>query len=159
MKGAPSFVRYLSFFPAHHSPTIRCSFLSLKPYFLSSFFSCPSALFCSTGITYLLSIQALAHSFHRDGGCTPLSPDPRSNHSTLPFYPRPFFSYSCELFCACQKLNFFVFKQIRTLLQKHRGVGVLLGSARRSSQNTSHCHPGHRQCYHAGRNLKLITYD
>ncbi len=35
----------------------------------------------------------------------------------------PFFSNSCGLFCAQQKLNSFVFKQFRTLCTKHPGVG------------------------------------
>src|SRR5229473_6851478 len=35
------------------------------------------------------------------------------------------FSYSSELFCTRQKLNSFLFKQFRTLLQKHPGVGYL----------------------------------
>ncbi|SRR5712691_4939215 len=33
------------------------------------------------------------------------------------------FSYSSELFCTRQKLNSFLFKQFRTLSQKHPGVG------------------------------------
>src|SRR5713101_2863501 len=36
------------------------------------------------------------------------------------------FSYSSELFCTPQKLNSFLFKQFRTLSQKHPGVGVPL---------------------------------
>ncbi len=35
---------------------------------LSPFFSDSSVLLCTTGISYLLSIQSLAHSFHCDGG-------------------------------------------------------------------------------------------
>src|SRR6266849_2327527 len=33
------------------------------------------------------------------------------------------FSHSSELFCTRQKLNSFLFKQFRTLSQKHPGVG------------------------------------
>jgi hypothetical protein len=36
------------------------------------------------------------------------------------------FSYPYKLFCTFQNLNSFVFKQIRTLSQKHPGVGYLL---------------------------------
>ena len=35
------------------------------------------------------------------------------------------FSCPCKLFCTFQTLNSFVFKQIRTLLQKHPGWGCL----------------------------------
>src|SRR5260370_28581390 len=35
----------------------------------------------------------------------------------------PLFSYSCKLFCTCQELNSFVFKQFRTLCQKTPGGG------------------------------------
>src|SRR2546425_5523376 len=39
---------------------------------VSPFFSDSSALFPTTAIAYLLFIQSVAHSFHRNGGCTPL---------------------------------------------------------------------------------------
>ncbi len=52
---------------------------------------------------------------------------PRSSLATLTSTLRhltSIFSYSCELFCTLQKLNFCVFKQFCTLLQKQPGVGV-----------------------------------
>src|SRR5713226_2813034 len=49
--------------------------------------------------------------------------DGYENESSL-FYSSSFFSDSCALFCIPQKLNPFLFKQFRTLLQKHPGVGV-----------------------------------
>ena len=39
---------------------------------VSPFFSDSSALFPTTAIAYLLFIQSVAHSFHCNGGCTPL---------------------------------------------------------------------------------------
>src|SRR5229473_3605377 len=48
--------------------------------------------------------------------------DGYDNESSL-FYSSSFFSDSCALFCIPQKLNPFLFKQFRTLLQKHPGVG------------------------------------
>jgi hypothetical protein len=41
----------------------------------------------------------------------------------LQFSLSRFFSYSSALFCANQKLNPFIFKQFRTLWQKHGGWG------------------------------------
>jgi hypothetical protein len=38
----------------------------------TSFFSCASALFCPTATRQLFCNQWIAHSFHRNGGCTPL---------------------------------------------------------------------------------------
>src|SRR5229473_5743649 len=52
-----------------------------------------------------------------------VSHDGYDNESSL-FYSSSFFSDSCALFCIPQKLNPFLFKQFRTLLQKHPGVGV-----------------------------------
>ena len=52
-----------------------------------------------------------------------VSHDGYENKSSL-FYSSSFFSDSCALFCIPQKLNPFLFKQFRTLLQKHPGVGV-----------------------------------
>jgi hypothetical protein len=52
-----------------------------------------------------------------------VSRDGYENESSL-FYSSSFFSNSCSLFCIPQKLNPFLFKQFRTLLQKHPGVGV-----------------------------------
>ena len=40
-------------------------------------------------------------------------------------YSTSFFSDSCALFCTHKKLNPFLFKQFRTLLQKHPGWGYL----------------------------------
>src|SRR6266581_9405804 len=66
----------------------------------------------------------------------------------------PFFSHSCALFCAHQKLNPFIFKRFRTLCQKSRGVGGTASaishpplcepSARSASLRYlfSVCHPG-----------------
>src|SRR6266446_3025840 len=59
---------------------------------LSSFLSTVYGLSYTTGDTYLLFFQSLAHSFHRDGGCTPPSSHfgtrplriPRSPCSTMP---------------------------------------------------------------------------
>ena len=51
-----------------------------------------------------------------------VSHDGYENGSSL-FYSSSFFSDSCALFCISQKLNPFLFKQFRTLLQKHPGVG------------------------------------
>src|SRR5436309_11644709 len=49
---------------------------------------------------------------------------------------RPLFSYTCALFCTPQNLNSRLFKQFRTLRQKHPGWGagdVLLTSPRRTA--------------------------
>ena len=49
-----------------------------------------------------------------------------STFNSRPPHPlSPFFSHPCGLFCAHQKLNSFLFKQFRTLSQKHRGVGYV----------------------------------
>ena len=54
---------------------------------------------------HLRTLPDSAHSYHS----TPLS--------------RPLFSYICALFCTPQIVNPFVFKQFRTLCEKHGGVG------------------------------------
>src|SRR5216683_5402972 len=51
-----------------------------------------------------------------------------------PQYSSSFFSHSCALFCAHQKLNPFLFKRFRTLCQKPPGVG---GGVRRPSLHFS----------------------
>src|SRR5260370_20582660 len=48
---------------------------------------------------------------------------------TLPF------SYSCNLFCALQKTNSFIIKQIQTLSTKHPGGGYLLVTAVATKRN------------------------
>src|SRR6266481_5447148 len=61
---------------------------------LSSFLSTVYGLSYTTGDTYLLFFQSLAHSFHRDGGCTPPSSHfgtrplriPRSPCPTMPLF-------------------------------------------------------------------------
>ena len=45
--------------------------LTLSP--LSPFFSYSCALSCTTALAQLFSSQLVTHSFHRDGGCTPLT--------------------------------------------------------------------------------------
>src|SRR6266851_6854377 len=75
--------------------------------------------------SYVLPIfYPLCFDIHAcNGGCTPPSVGFRPPIPT-PYPLSPFFSYSCALFCAHQKLNPFVFKRFRTLWQKHPGWGV-----------------------------------
>src|SRR6266481_5955912 len=47
--------------------------LSPTPYPLSPLFSQPCALSYTTAPAQLFSSQSVTHSFHRDGGCTPLT--------------------------------------------------------------------------------------
>src|SRR6266481_4806184 len=47
--------------------------LSPTPYPLSPLFSQPCALSYATALAQLFSSQSVTHSFHRDGGCTPLT--------------------------------------------------------------------------------------
>jgi hypothetical protein len=75
--------------------------------------------------------QSVTHSFHPGEGCTPLRAVPLSFTTGIPSprYPIPYPlsfqvpAHSFALFCAPVKLNSFVFSRLRTLLQKHRGVG------------------------------------
>jgi hypothetical protein len=82
-----------------------------------SFFSCTYKL----QIFYLLSFDIHAS----DGGCRGTPYLPTFKPANLPTLPdlSPFFSHSSELFCTVQKSNSFLFKQFRTLSQKHPGVG------------------------------------
>src|SRR5712692_7773055 len=63
----------------------------------SPFLSIIYALSYTTGDTYLLFFQSLAHSFHRDGGCTPPLPTLELTPCVSPGLPAPLyllFSYS-----------------------------------------------------------------
>jgi len=54
-----------------------------------------------------------------------------------PLCSNPFFSYSSTLFCTHQELNSFIFKQIRTLSQKHPGWGI---PSLTEDRNKAQCH-------------------
>src|ERR1700687_2469678 len=66
---------------------------TLYPFLPSShsgpFFSMSCTLFSATAVSQPFAYQSLPHSFHRNGGCTPLSRAPRSHfesrHPTLLF--------------------------------------------------------------------------
>src|SRR6267378_1376566 len=49
----------------------------------SPFFSSLYTLFCATKLPHLLWNQFIAHSFHPDGGCTPLSAHSATHHSSF----------------------------------------------------------------------------
>jgi|SRR6267378_3064078 len=77
--------------------------------------------------------QSVTHSFYLDGGCIPVHTPPwRSPHDSDPLECLshvPYLLYfqsrahSFALFCTPQKLNSFIFKRFRTLLQKTQPPG------------------------------------
>jgi hypothetical protein len=80
-------------------------------------------------ITYKLQIsQPLSFDIHANwwGGVPPSRPFPNipTCQPATHFLPIPFRFIFFQTLCAHQKLNSFLFKQIRTLFRKHPGVGV-----------------------------------
>jgi hypothetical protein len=83
-------------------------------------------VFCIKSVSQLVCNQMDPHSFTKMPGVTQQFPIWNAllptQHS--PLYSSSFVSYSYELFCVPQKLNPFLFKQFRTLSQKHPGWGT-----------------------------------
>jgi hypothetical protein len=84
----------------------------------------------ATGAPQPFVYQSLPHSFHRDGGCTPLPPvcdvqkfRPADGSTCFRAIPCVFkflrtLLYFFALFCTHARLNPFIFKRFRTLCEK-----------------------------------------
>src|SRR5216683_511446 len=98
-------------------------------------FQTPAHSCSPTANVHLLSFLSLPHSFHRDGGVCPASPNLEPNSRRPPLAP----TLKCFLFtllrtllhflavfCNSAKVIPFSFRHLRTLSTKTLGVGVLL---------------------------------
>jgi 23S rRNA pseudouridine1911/1915/1917 synthase len=107
-----------------HSSALRFCLSPMLSYSYKLPLSCSRNTFSFLSCTYklpssqLLSFEVLTNARGCRGSASWFSPlTSNLQHLTSAF------SNSYELFCVCQKLNPLLFKQLRTLLPKHPGVG------------------------------------
>src|SRR6266571_2905213 len=137
---------------SHLSPLLSRQQLPPLTPLAATLMDCPASV-ANKRLTAELSPLAATLTKNRGVGAHPLRNQPLATRCSR-MDSSPFFSHSCALFCAHQKLNPFIFKRFRTLCQKSRGVGGTASaishpplcepSARSASLRYlfSVCHPG-----------------